>query len=79
VEHTEQNSHLSASPEAIRDVLGRLSRAISKPDGPTVVLVSSAARYFMRQISEGSLPNLVFIAHNEVPAEIRVVNLGLVK
>jgi len=60
-------------------VLGRFSRAISKPDGPTVVLVSSAVRYFMRQIAEGTLPNLVFIAHNEVPAEVRVVNLGLVR
>jgi len=79
VEHTEQNSHLSASPELIRDVLARLSRAISKPDGPVVVLVSSAVRYYMRQIAEGTLPNLIFIAHNEVPAEIRVVNLGLVR
>ena len=79
VEHTEQNSHLSASPELIRDVLARLSRAISKPDGPVVVLVSSGVRYYMRQIAEGTLPNLIFIAHNEVPAEVRVVNLGLVR
>jgi flagellar biosynthesis protein FlhA len=79
VEHSEQNSHLSASPEVIRDVLARFSRTISKPDGPTVVLVSSAVRYFMRQIAEGTLPNLVFIAHNEVPAEVRVVNLGVVR
>ena len=79
VENNEQNSHLSASPEVIRDVLGRFSRTISKPEGPTVVLVSSAVRYFMRQIAEGTLPNLVFIAHNEVPAEVRVVNLGLVR
>ena len=78
VEHSEQNSHLSASPEVIRDVLARCDRAISKPDGPTVVLVSSAVRYFMRQIAEGTLPLLVFIAHNEVPAEVRVIKLGLV-
>jgi flagellar biosynthesis protein FlhA len=79
VEHTEQNSRLTASPEVIREVLARIGRAIVKPDGPTVVLVSSAVRYFMRQISETSYPNLVFVAHNEVPAEINVVNLGLVK
>lgn len=78
VEHSEQNSHLSASPDVIRDVLARCDRAISKPDGPTVVLVSSAVRYFMRQIAEGTLPLLVFIAHNEVPAEVRVIKLGLV-
>jgi flagellar biosynthesis protein FlhA len=78
IEHGEQNSHLSASPDVIRDVLARCERAISKPDGPTVVLVSSAVRYFTRQIAEGTLPNLIFIAHNEVPAEVRVLNLGLV-
>lgn len=78
VEHGEQNSHLTASPDVIRDVLARCDRTISKPDGPTVVLVSSAVRYFMRQIAEGTLPFLVFIAHNEVPAEVRVVRLGLV-
>jgi flagellar biosynthesis protein FlhA len=78
VEHSEQNSHLSASPEVIRDVLARFERAISKPDGPTVVLVSSAVRYFMRQIAERTLPNLIFLAHNEVPAEVRVIKLGQV-
>jgi flagellar biosynthesis protein FlhA len=78
VEHSEQNSHLSASPEVIRDVLARCDRAISKPNGPAVVLVSSSVRYFMRQIAEGTLPLLVFIAHNEVPSEVRVVKLGLV-
>jgi flagellar biosynthesis protein FlhA len=79
VEHGEQNSHVSASPEVIRDVLARFERAIPKPEGPTVVLVSSAVRYFMRQIAEGTLPNLIFIAHTEVPAEVRIINLGAVK
>ena len=79
IDHSEQNSRLTASPEVIRDILGRLGRTIMKPDGPTVVLVSSAVRYFMRQIAETTYPNLIFIAHNEVPAEVRVINLGLVK
>ncbi|MBV9266134.1 MAG: flagellar biosynthesis protein FlhA, partial [Acidobacteriaceae bacterium] len=79
IEHTDQNSHLTASPETIRDVIARLERTIQKPEGPVVVLVSSSARYFMRQIAESSSPNLVFISHNEVPPEVRVINLGVVQ
>ena len=79
VEHTEQNSHLTASPEMIRDVIARIERTIQKPEGPVVVLVSSSVRYFMRQIAESSSPNLVFISHNEVPPEVRVMNLGCIQ
>jgi flagellar biosynthesis protein FlhA len=79
IEHTEQNSHLTASPEMIRDLITRLERAIPKPEGPVVVLVSSAVRFFLRQVAEGSSPNLVFISHNEVPSEVRVMNLGVVQ
>jgi len=79
VEHSEQNSHLTASPEMIRDVITRFERTIQKPEGPVVVLVSSSVRYFMRQIAESSSPNLVFISHNEVPPEVRVMNLGSVQ
>jgi flagellar biosynthesis component FlhA len=43
-----------------------------------VVLVASSVRFFMRQIAEGVSPNLVFISHNEVPPEVRVMNLGSV-
>jgi flagellar biosynthesis protein FlhA len=79
LEHGEQNSHLTASPEMIRDVIARFERTIQKPEGPVVVLVSSSVRYFMRQIAESVSQNLVFVSHNEVPPEVRVVNLGSVQ
>ena len=79
IDHGDQNSVLSASPEMIRDVVARFERTIQKPEGPVVILVSSTVRYFMRQIGEGISHNLVFISHNEVPPEVRVMNLGLVK
>jgi flagellar biosynthesis protein FlhA len=79
VEHGDQNSHLTASPEMIRDVIARFERTVQKPEAPVVVLVSSSIRYFMRQIAESASPNLVFISHNEVPPEVRVVNLGSVQ
>jgi flagellar biosynthesis protein FlhA len=79
VEHGEQNSHLTASPEMIRDIIARFERTIPKPESAVVVLVSSTVRYFMRQIVESSIPHLVFLSHNEVPPEVRVVNMGAVQ
>jgi flagellar biosynthesis protein FlhA len=76
VQHGDQNSHLALSPQNIRDILTRISSRIASPETPVVAITSSGARYFLRQIAEPSLPNLVFIAHNEVPPGLRVQSLG---
>src|SRR5450432_608438 len=76
VQHGEQNSHLAMAPQNIRDILNRISSRIASPETPVVAITSSGARYFLRQIAEPSLPNLVFIAHNEVPPGLRVQSLG---
>jgi flagellar biosynthesis protein FlhA len=76
VEHGEQNSHLSLAPQQIREVLNRISARIHSPEMPVVAITSSGARYFLRQIGEPTLPNLFFLAHNEVPPGLRVQSLG---
>jgi flagellar biosynthesis protein FlhA len=76
VQHGEQNSHLALAPQNTRDILNRISGRIASPETPVVAITSSGARYFLRQIAEPSLPNLVFIAHNEVPPGLRVQSLG---
>jgi flagellar biosynthesis protein FlhA len=78
VEHGEQNSHLSLAPQAIRDILHRVSARIAAPEMPVAVITSSGARYFLRQMAEAAIPNLIFIAHNEVPPGIRVQSLGTI-
>jgi len=76
VEHGEQNSHLTLAPQAIRDILSRLSSRLAAPEMPVVAIVSSGARYFLRQITEPAIPNLAFLAHNEIPPGLRVQSLG---
>ena len=76
VEHGEQNSHLPFPPQQIREVLNRISARIQSPEMPVVAITSSGARYFLRQIGEPTLPNLFFLAHNEVPPGLRVQSLG---
>ena len=76
VEHGEQNSHLTLAPQAIRDMLNRIATRVPSPETPVVAITSSGARYFLRQIAEPTLPNLFFLAHNEIPAGLRVQSLG---
>ena len=76
VEHGEQNSHLTLAPQAIRDILNRIASRVASPETPVVAITSSGARYFLRQIVEPTLPNLFFLAHNEIPAGLRVQSLG---
>jgi flagellar biosynthesis protein FlhA len=79
VEHGEQNSHLAAAPEMMRDVVARIPRQVGRPEAPAVILPSSGARYFLRQMVESSIANAFFISHNEVPPEVKVISLGTIQ
>jgi len=76
IEHGEQNSHISLPPQQIREILNRISARVQQPETPVVAITSSGARYFLRQLAEPTLPNLFFLAHNEVPPGLRVQSLG---
>jgi len=78
IEHGEQNSHLTLAPQAIRDILQRISQRTGNPEAAVVAVASSASRYFLRQIVEHSIRNLYFISHNEIPADIKIVSLGVI-
>ncbi len=78
VEHGEQNSHLTLSPQALRDVLNRISARLAAPEAPVAAITTTGARYFLRQITESSIPNLFFLAHNEVPPGLRIQSMGTI-
>jgi flagellar biosynthesis protein FlhA len=78
VEHGDQDSHLGMAPQSIREILDRLSRRLGMPETPVVVIASSGCRFFLRQLAEASLPNVIFISHGEVPAGVKVASLGII-
>jgi flagellar biosynthesis component FlhA len=43
------------------------------------VVTSSSARYYLRQMIEGQIPNLSILSHNEIPSGVRVVSMGLIQ
>ena len=76
VQHSEQNSILALSPQVVREVLTRIERKIERREVPVVIVASSGARYFLRQIVEGPMPNVFPLSHNEVPAGVKILSLG---
>jgi flagellar biosynthesis protein FlhA len=79
IEYSEQSSHMNLSPQRARDILDRIMRGVGSADTSLAVVTSSSARYFLRQIIEGTIPNLSVLSHNEIPAGVRVVSLGLIQ
>jgi flagellar biosynthesis component FlhA len=78
-EHSEQGSHLTLAPTAIRDLLQKISQKVGHPEAPVVAVVSSSSRPFLRQIVEPTIRNLFFISHNEIPMEVKVQSLGVIQ
>jgi type III secretory pathway component EscV len=78
VEHGEFASHLNLSPQGIRDLLDRVQKVVGAPESPVVAVVSSGARCFLRQLVEPTVGNLFFLSHNEIPAGVKVVSLGVI-
>ncbi len=76
VEHSEHNSVLGLPPQAARDMVGRITRKLERPDSSAVVLVNPSIRYFVKQLLETAFPDVTVLSHSEVPPEIKVKSLG---
>jgi flagellar biosynthesis protein FlhA len=79
VEHGEHASHLGLSPQRMRAIVDKIRQAVGSLQGPAVLITSSGARYFLRQMLEQAMPRLYVLAHNEIPPETRVVSLKLIQ
>ena len=78
VEYNEHSSHLNLPPQKVRDIMDRVAKAVGSSDTPVAAVTSSSARYYLRQLVEGTTPNLSVLSHNEIPAGVRVVSLGVI-
>ncbi|MGH9638674.1 MAG: flagellar biosynthesis protein FlhA [Bryobacteraceae bacterium] len=78
VQHTDHNSILMLAPQTVREIVSQFERKIERREVPVVVVTSSGARYFLRQMLEPVLDNVFPISHNEVPPAVRLVSLGTI-
>ena len=79
IEYAEQSGHLNLAPQKIREILDRVTHAVGSTDSPMAVVTSSSARFFLRQMTEGAIPNLSILSHNEIPPTTRVMSVGLIQ
>src|SRR6266853_618824 len=79
IEHNEHASHLNLPPQRLRDFLDKIARAVGSTETPVAAITSSSARFFLRQMVEGTLPNLSILSHNEIPTGVRVISIGLIQ
>jgi len=79
IEHTELSTRLNLAQAAMRDILEKFKKCLGALQGPGVVIASAEVRFALRQICESSLAQAVFLSHAEIPANVRVVSLGLVQ
>ena len=78
VEHGEHSSQLNLAPQRIRDILERVGKRLQHMDGPAVLVASTGARYFLRQLLEPSFKNAFVLSHSEIPPGTKVSSLGLI-
>jgi flagellar biosynthesis protein FlhA len=79
VEHGEHTSHLNLPPERVNGLLEAARSGSASTSAGWVLLTSTAARYFVRQILEARFPQVSVLSHGEIPAGIRVISLGVLK
>ena len=79
IEYNEQSSHINLAPPKIREILDKVIKAVGAGDSPMAVVTSSSARFYLRQMIEGQIPNLSILSHNEIPAGVRVVSMGQIQ
>jgi flagellar biosynthesis protein FlhA len=78
-EHSENISHLTLSPQRMRDIVEAMHRTVGSPETPVVALTSSGSRFFLRQICENGIRNLYVLSHTEVPQGVKVLSLGVIR
>jgi flagellar biosynthesis protein FlhA len=79
VEHSENTSQLNMPPSGIRDVIERIQRALGAHAHASVIIVGSASRYFLRQITEAAFRGVTVLAQGELPPGLKVVSMGVIQ
>jgi len=82
IQHTEHGSYLALEPEKSQKILMRLNREVmnvGKQGLVPILLTSPVSRAYMKRLTERYMPDLVVLSHNEIPPEITIRNLGMVR
>jgi len=82
IQHTEHGSYLALEPDKSQRILMTLNKEVhnvGKQGLVPILLTSPVCRAYMKRLTERYLPDLVVLSHNEIPPEITIKNLGMVR
>jgi flagellar biosynthesis protein FlhA len=82
IQHTEHGSYLALDPEKSQKILMTLNKEVNnvgKQGLVPILLTSPISRAYVKRLSERYMPDLVVLSHNEIPPNVTIKNLGLVR
>ena len=82
IQHTEHGSYLAMDPEKSQKILMTLNKEVNnvgKQGLVPILLTSPISRAYVKRLSERYMPDLIVLSHNEIPPDVTIKNLGLVR
>jgi len=82
VQHTEHGSYLALDLDRTQSLLLSINKEVerlSKQGVVPILLTSPVIRIYLKRLIERYMPDLVILSHNEIPPEVTIKTLGMVK
>jgi flagellar biosynthesis protein FlhA len=82
IQHTDHGSYLAIDPEKSQKILMTLNKEVNnvgKQGLVPILLTSPISRAYVKRLSERYMPDLIVLSHNEIPPDVTIKNLGLVR
>ena len=82
IQHTEHGSYLAIDPKLAQRLITELTRAVEtmmQQQLAPLLVTSPLTRPHIKRLTEPYVPQLVVLSHNDIVANVRIRNLGVVK
>lgn len=81
--HTEQGTYLAMDPTLAREMIQRIKNAVETSfpasGGQPLLVCAATVRMYIRQLLEHFISNLIILSHNEIPSNVNIVPIGIIK
>jgi flagellar biosynthesis protein FlhA len=82
IQHTEHGSYLAIDPKLAQRFITELTRAVEtmmQQQQAALLVTSPLTRPHVKRLTEPYVPQLIVLSHNDIVANVRIRNLGVVK
>ncbi|MEN6474539.1 MAG: flagellar biosynthesis protein FlhA [Syntrophaceae bacterium] len=82
IHRTEHGSYLALDPDRTQKILLALTKEVNKVSKQGIIpvlLTSPMTRAHIKRLSERYMPELVVLSHNEIPPDVGIKNMGMVR